>query len=89
MLDLKRKIMTVVSTKEFISENKKYLDMAVNGEVCIKDDKYMYHLIANPIEPDIIFQPDDDFYRSISADEFRKKALEIVEKVHNRYYSEK
>ena len=72
-MKLKRKIMTVVSTKEFNSNNQKYFDMAVNSDVCIKDDKYIYHLIANPIEPDIIFQPDDDFYRSITGEELKKR----------------
>ena len=77
--------MTVVSSKEFAINQKKYLDMAVNGEVCIKDDKYMYHLIANPIEPDIIFQPDDDFYKSITIDEFIERAAVRLEEIDKIY----
>ena len=77
--------MTVVSSKEFNSNNQKYFDMAVNSEVCIKDDKYMFHLTGNLIEPDIIFEADDDFYKSITMDEFRKRAKIVVQNVHNRY----
>jgi len=32
--------MTVVSTKEFNTNQAKYFDMAVSGDVCIKNDKY-------------------------------------------------
>jgi len=77
--------MTVVSTKEFNSNSQKYFDMAVNGEVCIKDEKYIYQLIANPVEPDIIFQPDDDFYRSITGEELLKRIyIDIDRKFANR-----
>ena len=31
--------MTVVSTKEFNTHQKKYFDLAVNGDVCITNDK--------------------------------------------------
>ena len=37
----------------------------------------------------VYYEPDEDFYRSISADEFKEKALEIVRKVHNLYYPPK
>ena len=76
--------MTVVSSTDFAVNQKKYLEMAVNSEICIKDDKYLYRLTANPIEPDIILQPDDDFRRAITMDEaiIRVEAgmREIIEK---------
>ena len=36
----------------------------------------------NPVqEPDMIFEPDEDFYRSITADEFKEGALKIIDKI--------
>ena len=40
--------------------------------------------IAYPPQP--VFEPDEDFYNSISGEEFKKMALEIVRKVHHKYY---
>ena len=77
--------MVIVSTKEFESNQSKYFDMAVDSEVCIKDDKYMFHLTGNIIEPDIIYEPDDDFYRSITMDEFIERAVVRLEKIDKIY----
>ena len=70
--------MVIVSTKEFKSNQSKYFDMAVDSEVCIKDDKYMFHLTGNIIEPDIIFEPDDDFYNSIPFEEVKDRIERYV-----------
>ena len=77
--------MTIVSSKEFNTNQDKYLDMALDEEICIKKGDNMF-VVQNYIpndEPDILCEPDDDFYRSNSGEEFKKRALEIVEKVHN------
>ena len=37
--------MTVVSSKEFVSNDDKYFDMAVNEELCIKRGNNMFYLI--------------------------------------------
>jgi predicted transcriptional regulator len=83
--------MTVVSSKEFASHQKKYFDLARNDKVVIKRGKNLFHLIGAPIENasgyDEILEPDEDFYGAITMDEFKKRALEIVEKVHNQFYS--
>jgi len=73
--------MTVVSSKEFVSNQDKYFDMAVSGNVCIKNDKYMFHLICRPIEQDeeyIIFEPNDEFRRCITMDEVRTRTREGI-----------
>ena len=83
--------MIVVSTHEFKTNQDKYLDMALDEEICIKKGDNMFsvqYLVPNN-EPDVVCEPDDDFYRSITGEEFKKRALEIVEKVHNRYYPKK
>ena len=36
-----------------------------------------------------VFEPDEDFYRSISIEEFKIKAREVVEKVYKRYTNER
>ena len=85
--------MRVISSKEFNANQEMYFDMAVNEEVCIKRDTGMYRLMYSPLElkypEQEILEPDEDFYNAISGDEFKKRALEIVEKVHNQYYLNK
>ena len=59
----------------------------------IKKGKNIFHLIYTPIEKcspnQPVLEPDDDFYNAIPGNEFKKRALEIVEKVHNIHYSNK
>jgi len=71
--------MVTVTTKEFNANSQKYFSMAVNSEVCIRDDNYMFQLTGNRIEPDVILQPDDAFYRSITADELLKGIYEDID----------
>jgi predicted transcriptional regulator len=84
--------MTVVSTKEFSSNQEKYFDMAVNGQVCIQRGKNMFYLSYAPIEPKYpeqpILEPDEIFRSAITMGEFRKRAAETVKKVHDRYTDE-
>ena len=83
--------MTVVNSKEFVTNQKKYFNLAVNEDIFIKRGKNRFRLVYtnvdNTSEYDEILEPDEDFYKAISAEEFKKRALEIVEKVHNRYYN--
>ena len=75
--------MNVVSTKEFNTHQKKYLDMAMDDHVIIKRGQNML-IVQNFVphnEPDVIFEPDEDFYRSISIDELRDSALEHIDKL--------
>ena len=85
--------MTVVSSKEFVTNQKRYFDLAVNENVVIRRGKNRFHVVYVPIKKQYpeqpILEPDDDFYNAISGNEFKKKALEIVEKVHNMYYPNK
>ena len=59
--------MTVVSSKEFASNQDKYFDLAFSNE---------------HIHEDIIFQPDDDFYRSITMEEVRDKLHKVLDKLY-------
>ena len=58
--------MTIVSSKEFVSNEDKYFDLAVNGNVCIKRGENMFYLSYAPVEAQYpeqeILAPDDDLY---------------------------
>jgi hypothetical protein len=79
--------MAAVKSGDFVSNQNKYFDMAVNEDVCVKSGKNMFTVgVVNEYKPDMIFEPDDDFYRSISGEELKKRAIEMVEKEHNIFY---
>ena len=90
--------MTVVSSKEFVTNQEKYFDMALNEQVYIQKGNKMFLLTYKNIDDmniyheagvyEEILEPDDDFRRAISMDEFRKRAQVMVENVHNRYFNE-
>jgi len=74
--------MTIVSSKEFIANEEKYFNMALNNELIIQKGDNMF-IVQNYIpngEPDMIFEPDEDFYRSISADELLVGIYEDLDK---------
>ena len=75
--------MIVVNTQEFKTNQDKYLDMALDEEVCIKKGDNMFsvqYLIPNN-EPDVVFEPDDDFYRSITLDELFDGVKKHIDKI--------
>ena len=69
--------MTVVNSKEFAANQKKYFDLAVSDEVLIRRGRNRFHLICttanNTNEYEEVLEPDDDFYRAITMDELRKR----------------
>ena len=81
--------MTVVSSKEFVTNQKRYFDLATNENIVIKRGKNMFHLICAPVEraypEQPILAPDDDFYRAISAEEFRKRLIVVLDRVDKKY----
>jgi len=77
--------MTVVSNKEFIANQKRYFNMAMSEDVCIKNGKKMFHLIYCPIEEtniqeQVYLEPDEDFYRAVTAEKLLEKIHEDIEK---------
>ena len=59
--------MTVVNSKEFVSNQKRYFDLAVNEELFIKRGKNVFHLICTNIGNTNADDDDDDEY--ITKDE--------------------
>ena len=77
--------MTVVSSKEFAGNQKKYFNMAIDDHVVIKRGKNMFHLIYAPVnESNIpeqpVLEPDDDLRRAITMDELRERTYEVIDK---------
>ena len=72
--------MTVVSTKEFNANQEKYFDMAESEDVVIQrgENLFVIQSFIPHDEPDVIFEPDEDFYRSITMDELRASAHEHI-----------
>jgi len=86
--------MTVISTQEFAANQNKYFDMAIDQDVCIKRGRNMFRLMPSIIDETKVKQqngqrkykqPDEDFYRAISMDEFIEKALVRIEKIDKMY----
>ena len=75
---------TVVSSKEFVTNQKKYFELAVNEQVFIKRGKNTFHLACTNVDETtvkerIYYEPDEDFYRSISIDELLEGVLEDID----------
>ncbi len=66
--------MTVISSKEFAINQKKYFDLAVNEEVVIKRGKNRYRLELEVQYPEqVTLEPDNDLRRAITAEELIKR----------------
>ena len=58
--------------------------------VFIKRDGNMFHLIClysqeTPAQKRVYYTPDEDFNRSITMDEFKKRAFEMTDRIDNMY----
>ena len=79
-------IMTVVSSKEFATNQEKYFDLALDEQVCIQRGDNLFHLIykhedeMNNNDYEEFLEPDDDFRRAITGDELLAGIYEDLEK---------
>ena len=85
--------MTVVSSKEFVSNEDKYFDLAMNEQLFIQKGDYTF-IVARTADKKRVqektrLKPDDDFRRAISMDEFKARAREVVTQAYNRYTDER
>ena len=71
--------MTVVSSREFATNQTKYYNLAVNEEVIIKRGNNMFHLVYRNIG-NVNIDDDDDDDDYITIDELRKSTHEIIDK---------
>jgi hypothetical protein len=82
--------MTVVSSKEFVANEEKYFELALNEQVFIKKGENMFLVsianVGNVNEYDEILEPDDDFRRAISGDELLERIYKDIDrKFVNRF----
>jgi len=70
--------MTVVSSKEFMTNGEKYLDMAIDGQVYIRRKDYMFLVTRSPEE---YKEPDNDLKRAVSMEVVRDRLHKHVDKL--------
>ncbi|MCL2130993.1 MAG: hypothetical protein FWH36_00840 [Lentimicrobiaceae bacterium] len=79
-----------VSNKKFVSYQKGHFDRIVKEDASIRNGEnlFVFARTINDSENDYL-NPDEDFYRAITMEEFKIKAREVVEKAYNRYTNER
>ena len=82
--------MTVVSSKEFVKNEDKYFDMALDEQVFVKRGDNMFLIINknmniyhNASVYEEVLEPDDDFRSAISAKELLKMLHEDMKNITN------
>ena len=76
----KTKIMTVITSKEFVTNQKKYFDMAVNEDVFIKRDNDIFVVTKAKDKDKNYLQPDDDLRRAITADVLLERIYKDIDR---------
>jgi hypothetical protein len=78
--------MTVISSKEFETNTKKYFNMAVNGNVCVQWGESLIYLSNTPVEQPYPEQPvcEDNSVLdiAITGDELRKR---LHRRIHEKF----
>ena len=76
--------MTVVSSTEFATNQNKYFNMAMTEQVFVQKDNNMFLFTRTNRheEPEMIFEPDEDFYQSISMEEVRERLHKVIDKLY-------
>jgi hypothetical protein len=76
--------MTIVSTKEFNTNQEKYFDMALNDHVYIQRGDCMF-IVMKVTEPTRKYkEPDEDLRRAITMDEFLIGAKEDLREIFKK-----
>ena len=82
--------MTVISSKEFATNQNKYFELAINEQVYIENGEDVFHLTHTDtnntvVKERVYHEPDEDFYSAITMEEFKKRALEMTERIDKMY----
>ena len=74
--------MTVVSRQEFVNNDEKYLDLALNDTIIIQrgDNLFFVQNVTQNADSDVIFEPDEEFYHSLTTTEARMKTHAAIDK---------
>ena len=73
--------MTVVSTKEFNTNQKKYFDIALNEQLYIKRGSNMFVVSKATDEKKVYKEPDDDLRTAITKDELLEGLYKYIDKM--------
>ena len=87
--------MTVVSSNDFAINQEKYFDLAIDEQVVVRRGNCVFHIIHKSLDDtdmyhdasvyERVLEPDDDFRRAFSAEEFREKLIVVLERVDKKY----
>ena len=72
--------MTIVSSKEFATNDDKYFDMAMNEQVFVQRDNIMFIVARINDTEKHYLEPDDDLRRAITADELLERIYYDIDK---------
>lgn len=72
--------MIVISSAELRNNMKKYLDIAKREKVVIQRGKTETFVLSQ----ETYLQPDEDFYRAISMEDFKAGAKEHIRKLYSQ-----
>ncbi|MCL2027522.1 MAG: hypothetical protein FWG79_03440 [Bacteroidales bacterium] len=71
--------MQVVSSTEFATHQQKYLDLARREQLLVNDGIHTFEITYQPmVEEPIYFEPDEDFHRSITAEQLLEGVHEDI-----------
>jgi len=78
--------MTVISSKEFATNQTKYYNLAQNEQVGIKRGKFVFYLTREPIFVDTypeqpILEPDDSLRNAITFEELLERTNKDIHKM--------
>jgi hypothetical protein len=80
--------MTVVSSREFVINQKKYFDIAEKENICITRGNNRFHLVYQSAQAQypeqVILNPDDNLRNAITAKELLER---VNEDIHNKFAS--
>ena len=76
--------MTVVSSKEFISNGDKYFELALNEEIFVKRESDNILFIVKRDKKEYL-EPDEDLRRAISGNELKKNMRRAI----NNFFANK
>jgi len=80
--------MTVISSQEFAANQQKYFDMARERKevhLRVRNGENMFSVGIENDSGRKYLEPDDDFRRAISAEEFRERLVEMVKELDKKY----
>ena len=74
--------MTIISSKEFVSNDDKYFELAMKEQIFVQRDNMMF--IVTKVNENQFKKPDEDFRRAITAGELKNRMHVVIDKFFNQ-----